>query len=273
VVEIAGLNPVVSPLPGCAGDTITLTASNIAGAIYTWTGPVSNSTTNILTINGLSSQNDGQYIVSALVNGCPAAPDTAEVFLVQQPMTENDLDYSIDPGETLTFPSVFDNDILMPAFDFGVCNISPELSGLVFNETDGTFTYTAGEEPGMVSFFYTVCSRTCDLTDEAVVTITINDTKCVFIPNIITPNGDDANDYFVIPCIDTGLFRENSLMVFSQWGDQVYEASPYSNDPLEAWRGTLNGEDGKDLPDGVYFYIFKPGPNVAPMKGFIEIFR
>jgi hypothetical protein len=273
VVEIAGLNPVVSPLPGCAGDTITLTASNIAGAIYTWTGPVSNSTTNVLTINGLSSQNDGQYIVSALVNGCPAAPDTAEVFLVQQPMTENDLDYSIDPGETLTFPSVFDNDILMPAFDFGVCNISPELSGLVFNETDGTFTYTAGEEPGMVSFFYTVCSRTCDLTDEAVVTITINDTKCVFIPNIITPNGDDANDYFVIPCIDTGLFRENSLMVFSQWGDQVYEASPYSNDPLEAWRGTLNGEDGKDLPDGVYFYIFKPGPNVAPMKGFIEIFR
>ncbi|HLP93482.1 MAG TPA: HYR domain-containing protein [Saprospiraceae bacterium] len=273
VVELAGLNPVVSPSPGCAGDTITLTASNIAGAIYTWTGPVNNSTTNVLTINGLSAQNDGQYIVSALVNGCPTAPDTAEVFLVQQPMAENDLDYSINPGETITFPTVFANDVLTPAFDFGICNISPELAGLQFNDADGTFTYTAGEEPGMVSFFYTVCSRTCALSEEAAVTITINDTKCVFIPNIITPNGDDANDYFVIPCIDTGLFRENSLLVFNQWGDQVYEASPYSNDPLEAWRGTLNGEDGKDLPDGVYFYIFKPGPNVAPMKGFLEIFR
>lgn len=273
VVEIAALDPVVSPVPGCAGDTITITASNIPGATYTWTGPVSNSTINVLTINGLSAQNDGQYIVTALVNGCPATPDTAEVYLVQQPMAENDLDFSINPGETITFPSVFDNDVLTPAFDFGICNISPELSGLVFNDADGTFTYTAGDEPGMVSFFYTVCSRTCGLSEEAAVTITINDTKCVFIPNIITPNGDDANDYFVIPCIDTGLFRENSLIVFNQWGDQVYEAAPYSNDPLEAWRGTLNGQDGKDLPDGVYFYIFKPGPNVAPMKGFLEIFR
>lgn len=273
VVEIAPLDPVVAPAPGCEGDTITLTASNIAGAVYTWTGPVSNSTTNVLTINGLDDQNDGQYIVSALVNGCPAAPDTVEVLLVEQPMAENDLNYSIDPGETITFSSVFENDLLTPAFDFSICSVTPELTGLVFNELDGTFTYSAGEEPGMVSFLYTVCSRTCGLFEEAAVTITINDTKCVFIPNIITPNGDDTNDYFVIPCIDTGLFLENSLMVFNQWGDMVYEAAPYSNNPQEAWRGTLNGQDGKDLPDGVYFYIFKPGPNVAPMKGFLEIFR
>ncbi len=272
-IEVTGLPALdltANPNPACTGDSVVLTASNIPGAIYTWTGPVT-STTNIVTINNLSVQNDGLYIVTANVNGCNTAPDSTEVFLTLPPEAENDLTYSINPGETLTFSSVLTNDNLSPAFDFEICENS-QLEGLVMN-SDGTFTYTAGDEPGMVSFFYVVCTRTCELEDQAVVTITVNDTKCVFIPNIITPNGDDINDWFTIQCIDTGLFRENSLVVYSQWGAKVYEASPYSNDPDEAWRGTLDGEDGKDLPDGVYYYIFKPGPNVAPMKGFVEIFR
>ena len=271
VVELPVLDPMVDPMPGCAGEQVQITATDIPGAIYTWTGPVT-SATNVVTINSLSSQNDGQYLVSANVNGCLTATDTTTVFLTVAPKAENDLTYSINPGETITFPSVLINDNLSPAFDFSICNVSI-LDGLVMNNNDGTFTYTAGDQPGMVSFSYEVCSRTCDLSDQAAVTITVNDTKCVFIPNIITPNGDALNDWFTIPCVDTGLFRENTLMVYSQWGDKVYEASPYSNDPVDAWKGTLDGVDGKDLPDGVYFYIFKPGPNIPPMKGFVEIFR
>lgn len=270
VVALPALDPLVDPVPACPGEAVTITATNIAGATYIWSGPGS-STTNVLTINSVSTQNDGVYTVSANVNGCLTDVDTAIVYVTEQPMAENDLNYEINPGETITFSTVLENDLLSPAFDFAICDFSP-LDGLVVNP-DGTFTYTAGEEPGMVSFFYVVCSNTCDVEDQAVVTITINDTKCVFIPNIITPNGDEANDYFEIPCIDTDLFRENSLVIYSQWGDLVYEASPYSNDHAVAWNGTLNGEMGKDLPDGVYFYIFKPGPNIPPMKGFIEIFR
>ena len=271
VIALDALDPLVNPNPACTGDEVIVTAASIADATYTWSGPVTSST-NVVTINGLSVQNSGQYIVTANVNGCNTGPDTAIVFLTSAPSAENDLNYTINPGETLDFPSVLINDDLSPAFDFEICN-SSALDGLVMNTSDGTFTYTAGEEPGMVSFYYVVCSKTCELEDQAAVTITINDTKCVFIPNIITPNGDDTNDWFTIPCIDTGLFRDNSLQVYSQWGDKVYEASPYSNDEAEAWHGTLNGDPGKDLPDGVYFYIFKPGANIAPMKGFVEIFR
>jgi gliding motility-associated-like protein len=107
----------------------------------------------------------------------------------------------------------------------------------------------------------------------ATVTIKVLDVGCTFIPNIFTPNGDNVNDWLEIPCLDSGFFDKNSLVVYNQWGDKVYEASPYSNDPDKAWRGTLDGEDGKDLPDGVYFFVFKPGPNEATVKGFIEIFR
>jgi hypothetical protein len=271
-IEVTGLpdlDPVVNPNPACTGDSVLITASNIPGAIYTWTGPVI-STTNIVTINNLSVLNDGLYIVTANVNGCNTAPDSTEVFLTLPPEAEDDL-YTLDPGETITFPSVLINDILSPSFDFYICDAS-QLPGLV-NNNDGTFTYTAGDEPDMVSFYYAVCSNTCDIEDQAVVTITINDTKCSFIPNIITPNGDDTNDWLEIPCLDTGLFRDNSLVIYSQWGDKVFEANPYISTQADGWYGTLDGEIGKDLPDGVYYYIFKPGQNISPMKGFVQIFR
>jgi gliding motility-associated-like protein len=271
VFPLPDLNPMVSPNPACAGDEVTITAANIPGATYTWVGPV-NGNGNMVLITSLNAQNDGDYIVTASINGCSTGPDTATVYLVLPPKAVNDLSFTINPGETVTFGSVLDNDMLTPAFDFYICGVS-QLPGLVMNTADGTFTYTAGEDPGMVSFTYKVCSQTCNLEDQAAVTITINDTKCVFIPNIITPNGDDVNDWFTIPCIDTGLFRENSLVVFNQWGDKVYEAAPYNNAPNAAWRGTLNGQDGKNLPDGVYYYIFKSSPSAAPMKGFVEIFR
>ncbi len=271
-IEVTGLpdlDPVVNPNPACTGDSVLITASNIPGAIYTWTGPVI-STTNIVTINNLSVLNDGLYIVTANVNGCNTAPDSTEVFLTLPPEAEDDL-YTLDPGETITFPSVLINDFLSPSFDFYICDAS-QLPGLV-NNNDGTFTYTAGDEPDMVSFYYAVCSNTCDIEDQAVVTITINDTKCSFIPNIITPNGDDTNDWLEIPCLDTGLFRDNSLVIYSQWGDKVFEANPYISTQADGWYGTLDGEIGKDLPDGVYYYIFKPGQNISQMKGFVQIFR
>jgi len=261
----------VNPSPACTGDEVVITASNIAGATYTWLGPVT-STTNVVTINSLSVQNSGQYIVTANVNGCNTGPDTAIVFLTLAPSAENDLTYTINAGDTITFPSVLTNDNLSPAVAFKICNYDA-LEGLVMDTINGTFTYAAGDKPRMVSFNYKVCDTLCRLSDIATVTITIKDTKCVSIPNVITPNGDGVNDWFNIRCIDTGLFPENSLLVYSQWGDKVFEASPYINDEADAWYGTLNGDVGKDLPDGVYFYIFKPGPNIAPMKGFVQIFR
>lgn len=271
VIALPELAPTPDQNPACAEEDVTITATQIAGATYTWTG--NPSTTNVAQINNLSTANDGLYVVTANVNGCTAGPDSAFIYLPAEPMANNDLQYVIDPGTTISFPSVFLNDTLVPAFDFSICD-SIDLEGLQVNYTDGTFTYTAGDEPDEVSFSYRVCSRTCpNIDDEANVVITIRDTKCSFIPNIFTPNGDDRNDYLVIPCLDSGLFRESSLIVYNQWGDKVYEAAPYSNDPDEAWRGTLDGEPGKDLPDGVYFYIFKPGPNVPIMKGFVEIFR
>jgi gliding motility-associated-like protein len=144
------------------------------------------------------------------------------------------------------------------------------LTGLV-DLGNGLFAYT-GTTGG--EFIYEVCSISCpDLCDVAQVTIHVRDDRDCQVPNIITPNGDEVNDWLVIPCIDSGLYRDNSLVVYNQWGDKVFEASPYSNDPANAWHGTLDGKPGEDLPDAVYFYVFKPGSGEPAIKGFVEIFR
>jgi gliding motility-associated-like protein len=257
---------------GCAGEIIVLTADSIAGATYTWTGPQMNyPNTRTITILSLSPGNAGQYTVFATVNGCITAMDTAVVYLATEPTAVDDVTLTINPGSTDTF-NVFLNDLLSPAFDFEVTEVSPaNLVGLT-QLANGDFSYRAGD--ANVSFFYKVCSRTCpNLCDMATVTILVKDSDCSFVPNVFTPNGDSENETLKIPCLDGDKFRENSIVIYNQWGDKVYEASPYSNDDAKAWKGTLNGEAGKDLPDGVYYYIFKPGPLEKAVKGFIEIYR
>ena len=181
-------------------------------------------------------------------------------------MAENDLNYTINPGETLTFSSVLTNDILVPVFDFEICN-NDQIPGLTMNTTDGTFTYTAGDEPGMVSFLYNVCSKTCGIFDQAAVTITINDTECSFIPNIITPNNDGLNDGFGIK--NNGV-DEYGLTIFNRWGQIVFERQAREIQ----WNGTTNS--GTDLEAGTYFYVLvvdNGSKGTFEKTGFITLVR
>ncbi|MEO6038242.1 MAG: HYR domain-containing protein, partial [Saprospiraceae bacterium] len=275
VQALAALTPVVDPNPGCPGEVVTLTVQSIPGATYTWTGPPSFVTQNspMLTFPNLQPGNTGTYSVIASLNGCSTPVGFAQVQMVSKPDAMNDLEFVIDPNTTDTF-NVLLNDVILLPVDIAVTQLS-QLQGLVYLG-DGKFIYTAGSEPGRVSFIYQICSMACpdvQFCDMATVTITIKDAKCSFIPNIFTPNGDGVNDWLEIPCLDGGFYPKNSMVVYNQWGDKVYEAAPYENDETKAWRGTLDGESGKDLPDGVYYYVFRAGPQEPTIKGFIELYR
>ena len=77
------------------------------------------------------------------------------------------------------------------------------------------------------------------------------------MPNIITPNGDLKNQYFMVHPILAG----SKLLVFNRWGKQVYASYNYRND----W-------DGDDLPSGVYYYTIS-GECLKAGKGVIHIIR
>lgn len=82
------------------------------------------------------------------------------------------------------------------------------------------------------------------------------------IPNIITPNGDGKNDFFVIKA----LFGEgNKLVIYNRWGDKVYENESYKND----WGAT--GGMG-NLTDGTYFYILYTNLGET-YKGTVTVLR
>ncbi len=106
----------------------------------------------------------------------------------------------------------------------------------------------------------------------------------LFIPNVITPNGDGYNDYFVIKPKEGGqggtkstsaltntaekplnaYYEKTHLVIFNRLGRKVFESNNYNND----W-------DGGSLPDGTYFYVLKcqgyKDKNVV-YKGSVTIF-
>jgi gliding motility-associated-like protein len=85
----------------------------------------------------------------------------------------------------------------------------------------------------------------------------------LFIPNVITPNGDKKNDVFVINGLNK--FSSNELIIFNRNGDHVFQKKDYQND----WRG-------EGLVPGTYFYILSAldiNGISKEFKGWIQLIR
>jgi CHU_C Type IX secretion signal domain len=77
------------------------------------------------------------------------------------------------------------------------------------------------------------------------------------LPNVITPNNDYRNDFFVIPEILQG----SQLKIFNRWGEDVYYSSSYKN----TWFG-------EDQSPGIYYYTLQ-GVCPDPIKGTIHLLK
>jgi gliding motility-associated-like protein len=95
---------------------------------------------------------------------------------------------------------------------------------------------------GVNKFLWKVLNGNCE--DTAEVKITVHD---LFVPSVITPNGDGKNDYFKI-----SEFTGNvELIIINRWGNEEYTKVNYLND----WDGRNN--KGAELPADTYFYILR----------------
>lgn len=81
----------------------------------------------------------------------------------------------------------------------------------------------------------------------------------IIIPNIITPNGDNANEFFKIFNIEH--HPNTSITIFDRWGIKVYENPDYHNE----WKAD-------DVSDGTYFYIINV-PDDKSYNGFVTVFK
>lgn len=83
------------------------------------------------------------------------------------------------------------------------------------------------------------------------------------LPNVITPNNDGINDYFVID--EAPIFPGNELLIINRWGNQILHVNGYRND-----------FNGLGLSEGTYFFVFRRDPINEPnvkKEGFLEIIR
>jgi gliding motility-associated-like protein len=123
---------------------------------------------------------------------------------------------------------------------------------------------TVAIPPSTTTYFLTASSANCTLSDDVTITVTDQFT----IPGSFSPNGDGTNDKWIIKGIDE--YPNALVQIFDRWGQEMLNVSGYSSQ--KSWDGTHNG---KEVTDGVYFYIIdlrdKAYPD--PFKGNITIIR
>lgn len=95
------------------------------------------------------------------------------------------------------------------------------------------------------------------------VTVEVKNDYLVEPQNIVTPNGDGINDFWVIKNLEE--YPDNEVTIYSREGKIMYRAANYN----QRWDGTSGG---RKLATGTYYYIlrFRDNPN-ALHKGFITL--
>lgn len=102
---------------------------------------------------------------------------------------------------------------------------------------------------------------------------TVDDGSCMYpipeveVPNVFTPNNDEANDFFFL---NTTNATSVELTILNRWGNVVFEATS----PNPVWNGKT--ANGAELPDGVYFVRYKVNgfnDQFVEGHGFVHLVR
>ncbi|MBC8109989.1 MAG: gliding motility-associated C-terminal domain-containing protein, partial [Verrucomicrobia bacterium] len=83
---------------------------------------------------------------------------------------------------------------------------------------------------------------------------------------VLSPNGDNKNDDWKILGIEA--YPELDVMVINEKGQTVFRQKSYVNG--QAWDGKQNG---KDLPEGAYFYLIRDNNNTVIKRGSFVLMR
>ncbi len=237
--------------PVCAGTALNLTGGPAGMTIYYWTGP--DDFTSLIQNPSVSDSATldmaGLYTLTvANANGCVNTA-TQSIIVNETPIAvagpDQDLKFNF---ETLMNAELSASE----TGEWSLISGSGHISDIHSPTTRVTELST-----GVNKFLWKVLNGNCE--DTAEVKITVHD---VFVPSVITPNGDGNNDYFKI-----SEFTGNvELIIFNRWGNEEYTKTNYLND----WDGRNN--KGAELPADTYFYILK-FENGKIKKGSVLIIR
>ena len=169
---------------------------------------------------------EGQYQVS-VTNGCGMTTSSIIVPYITSPTVNLGPDFELCPDST-QLVSTQQERLTSYLWSEG------SQSETLLIEMPDTYTLTASNVCGTAIDTLNVPLGNCDCA--------------LFLPNVMTPNGDQINDAFepLYPCRVTQF----DLNIFDRWGKEVFTSSSYD----QRWDGSC----GSGLcPSGVYYYVIK----------------
>ncbi len=217
----------------CQSGSITLTATSINGINYQWFEiPANTNIGNTASVSVNPSGTTGYYVVVNNGTGC-ADNDTITVTANPLPNVNAGPDYTIIIGTTTNIG--------------GSPTTSTSGATVLWNPLPGldnaTNTNPNANPTSTTTYVVTVTSaQGCTASDSMIVTVL----PTIIFPDGISPNGDGANDEWIIDGIE--MFPNCVVEVYNRWGELLFQSIGYK----ENWKGTYKG---KELPVGTYYYI------------------
>ncbi len=99
---------------------------------------------------------------------------------------------------------------------------------------------------------------------------TLNVIKLDNIMNVVSPNGDNKNDYFAIEGVNE--FEDSRLEVYDRWGRMIFSTDYYPAGQMTG-RKPDGAFDADGFEDGTYFYVINVNSGECVQSGTIEVLR
>ncbi|MCU0433995.1 MAG: gliding motility-associated C-terminal domain-containing protein [Bacteroidia bacterium] len=150
-----------------------------------------------------------------------------------------------------TGPAQCGDPVLLTAlFPPGSCNLAGQWvspNGTVVNNDSLWITQLNSVQTGNYVYQLFSADSSCTFSGNAISLDAIASEAAVYIPNTITPNSDDRNDFFT--AYSTG-FSYFNMKIFDRWGEMIFETS----NPATGWNGTCNG---RIVQQDTYVYVIE----------------
>lgn len=228
----------------CSDSSIYIYVNNNFNAQFEVTGPQSYFSNQVNdTILNAQITNSGYYSVEFTLNGC--------VF------------------SDSIFTNVYPYPIIDLGIDTGICNtggavlfeLNPNYSYL-WPDGNSTANYLATDTGWL--FVTAFVGPGCFSSDSTYIALLNCNTVAV---NVISPNGDGINDYFII--LNEGA-KSMQVKIYNRWGNEIISW----NELEYQWHGI--DYNNNPVPEGVYYYIvdfLNYYDEHEILTGFITVFR
>lgn len=242
----------------CSGEKITLTAIAQEPVAYAWDDNTAAAFTTVTP--PLPGANAYQLTVTAAGNGCTNSA-VKWIERVDEPLVTCMADaFTVPDGAPLNLDCSTDGySFIWVALPTNVRDIPVAGTGPIQSQI---LLLADKEAPGSVHYIFYGKNAGCtgDRYDMQIIVLPESQNG-IYIPELITPNGDGTNDQWniVVPetVVNPDAYR---LTLFNRNGAQVYEA------PLTA---TFHVEN---YPDGTYYYTVSK-PDGGQLRGAVTIIR